>query len=102
MKSFRVSDRFLAVKSLSILPQYQGKGIGSYILRHCMERADKAGLATHLTAFPSAHSLYLRFGFEEVERIDLDLNAAGPPNRGFGIYRMSSMLRKAKNKADLS
>ena len=76
---------------------YQRKGIGSQMLRHCLDISDKAGLPTWLISFPGSHGLYLRFGFQDVEHIDTDLNEWDHFRfRGFGIYRSYAMLRQSK------
>jgi GNAT superfamily N-acetyltransferase len=48
-------------------PSAQGRGLGSTLLRHALERCDRDGLPAYLEA-TSARSgdLYLRHGFEEI------------------------------------
>ncbi|KAI1815145.1 acyl-CoA N-acyltransferase [Poronia punctata] len=75
----------------------QNKGIGSQLLKHCLQIADDARLPTWLIAFPGSHNLYLRFGFEDVDHRDIDLNAWDDNKmRGFGIYRQYAMVRRLK------
>ncbi|PMD48407.1 acyl-CoA N-acyltransferase [Hyaloscypha variabilis F] len=82
-----------------VTPKYQRKGIGSKLLRHCLEIADRDVLPAWLSAFPGSHSLYLRFGFEDVEHQDIDLNKWDHYRfRGFGIYRQYFMARQPKTK----
>lgn len=50
----------------------------------------------YLHAFPGAHDLYLRMGFVEQVRLDVDLNEWGKKNRGYGVYRGRGMLWEAE------
>jgi GNAT superfamily N-acetyltransferase len=88
----------LDLSNFVVAPKYQGRGIGSKLLHQCLEIADKDGLPTWLGAFPGSHNLYLRFGFEDVEHQDIDLNKWDHYRfRGFGIYRNYSMVRQPKS-----
>lgn len=47
-----------------VSPQAQGKGVGSALMRHGLERADRDGLPAHLeSTTPDSRRLYERFGF---------------------------------------
>lgn len=83
--------------TLVVAPQHQKKGVGSWIMQYCLEKADKAGLPTYLMSFPTAHDFYLKFSFKDMESFDIDLNEYGTKFRGFGIYRHYAMLREARN-----
>jgi GNAT superfamily N-acetyltransferase len=83
------------LSAFAVAPAYQGKGIGSQLLEHCLQMADKKGLPTWLIAMPASHNLYLRFGFEDVDHRDTDLNAWDKNKfRGYGIYRSYAMVRR--------
>jgi GNAT superfamily N-acetyltransferase len=60
------------VRELVIAPQYQGRGIGSALLRDAQARARSRGVPVHLGTFTQnrALTLYLRLGFREIERSD--------------------------------
>ncbi|KAH7309812.1 acyl-CoA N-acyltransferase [Stachybotrys elegans] len=73
----------------------QNQGIGSQLLKHCLKIADDAALPTWLISFPGSHGLYLRFGFQDVDHRDIDLNAwDNHKMRGFGVYRQYAMVRR--------
>lgn len=76
-----------------VLPQLQGKGVGSQILEFLLAKADKAGLPVYLTSFPAPHRFYLRHGFRDLGYFDTDLRRWGGEFTGFGIYRTYGMLR---------
>ena len=56
----------LEIEQFYILPEYQNKGIGSYLLKDILDDADKAGLPAKLAVLKinPAISLYRRHGFE--------------------------------------
>jgi GNAT superfamily N-acetyltransferase len=85
---------FEVISLLAIRPSYQGRGLGTKLMNFCADIADEARLPTFLTAFPGAHSLYLKLGYEEKTHYDLDLGSYGKKYRGFGIYRSYGMLRQ--------
>lgn len=76
-----------------VLPQLQGKGIGSQILEFLLGKADKAGLPVYLTSFPAPHHFYLRYGFRDLGHFETDLRTWAGEFTGFGIYRTYGMLR---------
>jgi GNAT superfamily N-acetyltransferase len=87
------------VSSCGVLPKYHRQGIGSALIRHCLDIADEAGLPVSLTSFPGAHEVYLKCGFEDFLVHDTDLNAwDNHLFRGYGIYRSYIMVRKPKIK----
>lgn len=66
----------IEIRHIEILPGYQGRGIGSEIIRDVLREAREAGLPVVLTVLSLNHParrLYERLGFREVERFD-----AGP------------------------
>ncbi|KAH8901245.1 acyl-CoA N-acyltransferase [Thozetella sp. PMI_491] len=76
-------------------PTYQGQGIGTKLLEHCLRISDQAGLKTWLNAFPGSHTLYLRHRFTDVKYHDMDLNEWDKGRlRGYGIYRSYLMMRE--------
>lgn len=88
------SDRFADVSAFAVEPRSQGKGIGSQLLKTCLDIADQASLQTWLISFPGSHSLYLRFGFKDVDYRDTDLGAWDKGKlRGYGVYRQYAMVR---------
>ncbi|KAH8882059.1 hypothetical protein GQ53DRAFT_847839 [Thozetella sp. PMI_491] len=98
MKSGLMNDKHYYLSAFAVDPAYQGQGIGTQLLEHCLPIADRAGLRTWLNAFPGSHSLYLRHGFANVMHHDLDLNEWDKGRlRGFGIYRSYLMARKPQN-----
>lgn len=57
--------------------EWQGKGVGGMLMRWGLERSDGDGAETYLEASPEGLPVYRRFGFEEVERLVVDLKGKG-------------------------
>lgn len=59
------SDWYLSI--LGVLPEFQGKGLGSGLVRPILQKADEAGCATYLETFtPRNMSFYKRLGYEAI------------------------------------
>ncbi|KAF4626415.1 hypothetical protein G7Y89_g11744 [Cudoniella acicularis] len=94
LKNIMKGPRHYYISAFAVAPKFQGKGIGSRLLMHCLDIVDDEGLATWLTAVPGSHALYLRFGFEDRGFFDIDLNEwDGGRCKGFGAYRSYAMCR---------
>jgi len=63
------NEECLAIEQFYILSEYQNKGIGSHLLKHILDNADKAGLSAKVTVLKinPAISLYRRHGFEIID-----------------------------------
>jgi len=70
----RHPDR-IEIRHIEILPEFQGKGLGSQIIRDILAEGRKAGLPVTLTVLSlnPARRLYERLGFKRVDEYD-----AGP------------------------
>lgn len=62
----------IEIAQFILLPEYQNKGIGTYILKSILDQADRSGLITKLDYLHSnpAASLYERFDFKIVRSDD--------------------------------
>ena len=54
-----------ALYDVAVLPEYQGKGIGSRIIRHLIQQADVDVIT--LYAAPGKEAFYERFGFRRMK-----------------------------------
>ena len=78
--------------SLTILatrPKYQGKGAGTLLMKHFMEKVDRLGTAGTIIAGKQARPLYERFGYRMVKPFPLDCRKYGGRSEGkhFLMYR---------------
>jgi ribosomal protein S18 acetylase RimI-like enzyme len=63
---------------LGVVPERHGRGLGSELLRHGLERCDAAGVGAYLeSSSPRNVPLYERFGFQVTRT--LNLGPDGPP-----------------------
>ena len=65
-------DGMLEIDDLYVLAPYQGRGVGSEIVRHCIEAAEQAGKPLMLYVFTKntgAVRLYEKMGFECKEAV---------------------------------
>ncbi len=63
------------VRELVIAPQFQGHGVGTWVLRNAMDRARARGVPVRLGTLHAnrAAALYRRLGFRETGRTDTHL-----------------------------
>lgn len=85
---------FLGWSSLMVLPQYQFKGIGSALLRHGFDDLGADQVPICLVTQLRGREIYLKFAFEDVDVIDIDMSDFAGPYRGFGIHRNVFMVRQ--------
>ncbi|KAJ5520949.1 Acyl-CoA N-acyltransferase [Penicillium fimorum] len=52
---------------LGVHPSYQGKGLGTKLLKWGLTRADAEGVEVYLAASPAGRPLYSKYGFREVD-----------------------------------
>lgn len=57
--------------TLSVSPALQRRGLGAKLLRHGLDAADRAGVATWLVGLHALERYYARFGFVEVARANV-------------------------------
>jgi ribosomal protein S18 acetylase RimI-like enzyme len=80
---------------MRVLPEYQGKGLGSMLLRWGLKLAVERGKRIFVYASPEGRALYEKFGFEVVGEVEMDMEKYG----GKGMYIESIMLWNNKNAA---
>ena len=63
------NEDFIEIGQFFILPEYQNQGIGTYVLRQVLDRADRSGLTAKLAYLRNnpVASLYGRHGFKIIE-----------------------------------
>ena len=66
---FTPSDEKMELDSLYIFPEFQGRGIGTAILKKCLAESDKNVFLYVFKANTRAYALYKRMGFQVVKDI---------------------------------
>lgn len=77
--------RCLFVIGLSVSPKYQGRGVGSALLRWGTDICDDQGAFAWVHSSEPAWPMYEKCGFRTVRSLDIDLDEyapAPPPNEG--------------------
>jgi GNAT superfamily N-acetyltransferase len=78
MESNHPRERHVYLPAIGVAPEWQGKGIGTALLRPMLERCDREGLPAYLEASSERNrACYERNGF--VARDALQLPGGGPP-----------------------
>lgn len=85
--------RCIELTYIYVKPSHRQKGIGSLLLQEAFSRADAARVPLALCSEPAAYSFYKNRGFQDTKHVDIDLRLWAPPYTGFGIFRLSGMIR---------
>lgn len=85
------------IRAFFVEPEAARRGIGAAILRHCMDGARSAGFRTvELMATLPGAPFYRRFGFEELEQVEVEL----PDGVKVEFRRMSRSLQPESDDMD--
>lgn len=88
-----VSNHFQTeIKHIYVEPSSRKLGIGTALLRECLDRAVWEGLRLTVNAEPNHHEWFLRRGFIDVVVSDVDLRQFAPEHSGYGQFRISKMI----------
>lgn len=60
-------EDYMILNSLTVLPEYEQRGIGRELLREGLEMAKEAGVPIYLVATPAGRGLYEKYGFQVME-----------------------------------
>lgn len=67
----RISDKVFELAKMAVNENFQGNGIGTLLLEHCLSEAKKMKIETLIlysnTILKAAIKLYRKYGFDEVE-----------------------------------
>ena len=86
--------KHVALHSLHVLPAYQQKGVGTELLRWLFKTygLDKELIWVN-TQLRGRDNLYSKFGWQDMEVVDIDLSKYLGEGNGFGVHRSVGMLR---------
>ncbi|KAI8649350.1 N-acetyltransferase domain-containing protein [Fusarium sp. Ph1] len=86
----------LELTYIYVKPSHREKGIGSLLLQEAFLRAHADRVPLALCSEPAAYSFYKNRGFQDTKHVDIDLRLWAPPYTGFGIFRLSGMIRRVE------
>ena len=86
--------KHVALHSMHVLPEYQQRGIGTELLKWLFKTysLDKELIWVN-TQLRGRNYLYSKFGWQDMEVIDIDLSKYLGKGNGFGMHRSVGMLR---------
>lgn len=82
-----------AVTALHVLPAYQGRGIGSAMIRYGLTTLRLKERPMFVITTMKGRKIYEKFGWKQVDAIDVDLGARGGALEGYGMHRSLCMFR---------
>ncbi|RAH87012.1 acyl-CoA N-acyltransferase [Aspergillus japonicus CBS 114.51] len=65
------AKKYYYLDMLATHPNYNGRGLGSQLLRWGLHRADEAGMDTFLASTPQGRRLYEKYGFQVVKEYEV-------------------------------
>ncbi|PYI03678.1 acyl-CoA N-acyltransferase [Aspergillus sclerotiicarbonarius CBS 121057] len=85
-----VGEGDFVLEFLATLPSAQGKGVGTALLQWGIEQADKRNARVYLEATTDGYALYQKYGWRDLEVMELDFTAFG----GVGSQKWFAMMRE--------
>ncbi|THC94813.1 hypothetical protein EYZ11_005720 [Aspergillus tanneri] len=89
-RAVHITQHDMVLDMLCVLPDYQGKGIGTRFLKWGMDKADANNARIYLEATLEGYPLYLKYGWKVVEEFVLDYEKYG----GAGSQKFVLMMRE--------
>jgi GNAT superfamily N-acetyltransferase len=86
------------LKELYVLPEYQRKGDRGMLVEWVVKKADELGLLAYTEASQQGLGLYLRHGFEEVDRVTVALEPWGGEKGSVNSYGL--LVRRPRDRND--
>lgn len=62
---------------MHVLPEYQRRGLGQRLMDDAILAADKDGAKIYLSASDTGKHLYVKYGFKDLEEMNIDLRHLG-------------------------
>ncbi len=87
----KIDDKSQVLRAIATLPEYQGQGCASVLLKSGLEIVDTRKAKVFLEATPQGRPLYEKFGWKFVDEMVFDLGKYGCS----GVQRITCMMREA-------
>ena len=89
----------LVLHSLMVLPAFQRHGIGTKLVRYCLDKLEMDQMPVWLTTQMRVQNYYLKFDWKEVDAFETDLSKYTGPLLGYGLHKSPCMIRPADGSA---
>ena len=88
-KNMKDTKRWIYLQGIGVRPEQHGKGYGKRMLQLLTRTADSIGVSVYLeTEAEELESMYKRFGFHAVEKLDLCVEGDDSASANFTMYLM--------------
>jgi hypothetical protein len=77
-----------------VLPEFRGKGVESQLITWSFKHFGLDKEYIWLRSSLNERELFLNYGWEHSDYMDIDLSKVRGIERGFGMYRLQAMIRK--------
>ena len=77
-----------------VLPAYQRQGLGSKMIRYAVDELSLSRLPVWLHTQVRASGFYNKFGWQEVDRLNVDMSEWKGKGLGFGTHSSLCMVRE--------
>lgn len=94
LSSQALTPSLQVLKAIATLPEYQGRGCGSQLLRHGLVAVDAQGARAWLEATPQGRRVYMEHGWRDVDAMVFDLQKYG--YKGAGVQVTTCMVRDSR------
>lgn len=81
----------IEVTHLFVAMAHRKRGIGSQLVKMCLDKAKSEGVPLAVASEPAVHDFFLKLGFEDAKHFDIDLRKWSPEYCGFGVFRIWGM-----------
>lgn len=92
MRSYGILISKADLVYICVEPRFQRHGVGAKLVQLGFDRARAENIPFALCAEAPAHEFYVKLGFKETQRADIDLSKYAPAYSGFGIFRLTGMV----------
>ena len=93
-----VERKHCYITNLVVDPLFRGKGIGTRLIKRVTDLADEWRVPCWVQSSPTAHELYKKRGFQDMDSLVVDLDDFRPRTQvwSFGLYGFHYMLREPR------
>ncbi|RDW66944.1 hypothetical protein BP5796_09693 [Coleophoma crateriformis] len=88
------ANQLIEVTHLFVAMPHRKRGIGSQLVRLCIDKAQAEKVPLVVFSEPEVHGFFLGLVFEDTKHVDIDLRKWAPKYCGFGMFRIWGMVMR--------